>query len=446
MRYLFSILIVLLSVSCSVTKKSVNSDLPVYPDWIENRPISNDYYIGIAKVFKNKFDYSSIAKQNALIDLSSEISVKLSSASIFHQVDQGDRYREDYQSLIEMETQKDLEGYDLVATWENEKEYWIYYKLSKSKWAKIRSERKNKAVNEAYSYYKLAIDYQLQQNLSLAVNYAVKALDVLKSYMDGVLMHPDLGYPIDVCCFELLSNLYNSISYESEFNIETREYLIGSDLSLKSFDIYIGKENIPFKIRSSLKGTPDYILSNSNGIVEVSAHSLDVYRKNHFVSFTLDWDGMLNASSPSKWIRDLVGFPEKSFKINVTTVWPNISIISEELNLGQVCGQSILLNESFNYFQDKGFEIVDDTDADFQISIKSNTFKGLINNRMYSALLQYEFVVKDSSGTIVFQQQKRELKGVQSNFPSAGINAYERSLDDFKWDVLRPFIKQLTGE
>ena len=45
-----------------------------------------------------------------------------------------------------------------------------------------------------------------------------------------------------------------------------------------------------------------------------------------------------------------------------------------------------------------------------------------------------------------FQEQKRELKGVQSNFPSAGINAYERSLDDFKWDILRPFIKQLVGE
>ena len=65
---------------------------------------------------------------------------------------------------------------------------------------------------------------------------------------------------------------------------------------------------------------------------------------------------------------------------------------------------------------------------------------------MYSALLQYEFVVKDPFGTIVFQKQKRELKGVQSNFPTAGINAYNRSLDDFKWDVLRPFIKQLVGE
>ena len=42
-----------------------------------------------------------------------------------------------------MESQKDLEGYDLVSTWEDEKEYWLYYKLSKSKWAEIRSERKN---------------------------------------------------------------------------------------------------------------------------------------------------------------------------------------------------------------------------------------------------------------------------------------------------------------
>ena len=71
--------------------------------------MSNDYYIGIAKALKKNADYSSIAKQNALMDFS-EIS-KLSSASIFHQVDKGDRYREDYQSLIEIKSHKDLEGY-----------------------------------------------------------------------------------------------------------------------------------------------------------------------------------------------------------------------------------------------------------------------------------------------------------------------------------------------
>ena len=137
---------------------------------------------------------------------------------------------------------------------------------------------------------------------------------------------------------------------------------------------------------------------------------------------------------------------KSSFKILVIPVWPKVSISSVELNLGQEFGQSILLNEALNYFQEKGFEFVDSAHADYQINIKANTLRGLTNNRMHTALLQYEFVVKDASGKVMYQQQKRELKGVQATFPTAGINAYERSLDDFKWDVLRPFLKQLEGE
>ncbi len=446
MRVLFSILITLLFISCSGTKQIVQIEEPVYPNWISNRPLSGDYYIGIAKALKNSADYSAVAKQNALMDLSSEISVKLSSESIFHQVDKGDSYREDFQSLIQMESQKDLEAYHLVASWENDKEYWLYYKLSKSKWAEIRAERKQKAVNEAYSYYKLALENKLNENVPSAVHYAVKALDILKLYMNESVKHQDLEYPLDVYCFEFLANIHNSITYESELNLENREFLIGSDLTLESFDLFMGKGNVPFKIRSSFKGVPDRVFSKADGVVEVRAYGMDVYRKEHFVQFILDWKGLLKAASPSDWIRSLVNFPESSFKISVTPVWPKISISTEEFNLGQEFGQSILLNETLNYFQDKGFEIVDDSHADYKINIKANTHRGLTNNRMHTALLQYEFVVQDGSEKVIYQQNKRELKGVQASFPTAGINAYERSLDDFKWDVLRPFLKQLEGE
>ena len=446
MRVLFSIIVTLIIASCSGVKQTVQIDKPDYPNWISNRPLSDEYYIGIAKALKNNADYPFQAKQNALMDLSSEISVKLSSESIFHQVDKGDSYREDYQALIQMESQKDLEAYDLVASWEDEKEYWLYYKLSKLKWKELRAERKQKAVNEAYTYYKLAIEKQLMEDVSSALHYAVKALDALKLYMNESVRHPDLEYPLEVYCFEFLADIHNSITYESELNLESREFLIGSDFTLESFDLSMGKGNIPFKIRSSFKGVPDRVFSNDDGIVKVCVQSMDVYRKEHFVKFILDWEGMLKAASPSDWIRNLVHFPESSFKISVTPVWPKVSISSEELNLGQEFGQSILLNEAINYFQDKGFEIVDDSQADYLISISANTLRGLINNRMHTALLQYEFVVKDGLGKLIYQQQERELKGVQASFPTAGINAYERSLDDFKWDVLRPFLKHLEGE
>jgi hypothetical protein len=64
---------------------------------------------------------------------------------------------------------------------------------------------------------------------------------------------------------------------------------------------------------------------------------------------------------------------------------------------------------------------------------------------MHTALLHYKFEVFDVHGNLVFQKQMRELKGVQASFPTAGINAYQRSLENFEWDALRLFIEFLEG-
>ena len=433
--------------SCGVSKQVETIELVEYPEWIQTRPFSSDYYIGIAKAQKSLGDYQAIAKQNALMDLSSEISVKLSSESIFHQVDKGDTYREDYQSLIQIESQKDLEGYDLVGSWENEKEYWLYYQLSKSDWVKIRAERRKKAIDEAYSYYKLAEKYLVDEDMPSSVHYAVKALDALKLYMNEPLIHPDLEFRLDVFCFQFLAEAHSTIDYEVELGTQYREViLMGSDISLEPFDVYIGKTNVPFKIRSSFKGAPDRVFSDKSGFVKVRVSGMGAYKEEHFVQFTLDWNGLLRDADASAWLMALLDFPDNSFKITIRSLWPKIAISSEELNLGEPMSQSILLNEAINYLKEKGFEIVDSTEADFLISISANTNRGLTNNRMHTAMLQYEFVVKENSGKIICQQQERELKGVQASFPTAGINAYERSLDDFRWDVLRPFVRSLMNE
>jgi len=447
MRYLLAVLFVFTLASCTASKKSKHVETPVYPEWVSSRPISTGYYIGLAKASKRNPDFQAIAKQSALLDLSSEISVKLSSESIFHQVDKGDSYREEYQSLIQVESQKDLEGYTLVASWENDDEYWLYYQLSKTEWARIRTERKQKAIDEAYTYYQLAEKYLVEENTISSIHYAVKALDALKLYMNESLRHPYLEFPLDVFCFQFLADAHKSISYEVELGTQHREViLMGSDISLEPFDVSVGASNIPFKIRSSFKGAPDRVLSDANGLAKVRVQGVDVYKKEHFVQFSLDWDRILTDANASTWLKSLLDFPENSFTFTLNTLWPKIVISSKELNLGESMSQSILLNEVTNYLKGKDFEIVDVSDADLLISISANTNKGLTNNRMHTAMLEYEFVVKDSSGKVIYQKQERALKGVQASFPTAGINAYERSLDDFKWDVLRPFLKYLEGE
>ena len=432
--------------SCTGLKEISNQDV-VYPNWISSRPISTEYYIGIAKSSKNKPDYEAIAKQNALLDLSSEISVNISSESIFHQVDKGDTYREDYQALIKVESQKNLEGYTMVASWESDDEYCMYYQLSKTQWEKIRADRIQKAITIAYSHYKTAEAYSVEKNFMLSIHYAVKALDALHLYMNETLIHPKLDKPLDVLCFQFLVDVHSSISFDVEKGTENRELvLMGSAISLEPFDVFVGNSNVPFKIRSSFKGFPNRILSDENGYLKARANSFDIYRKDHFVQFILDWEGILNDANASVWLKSLLDLPQRSFKISLNTLWPKIAINSTELNLGETMSQSILLNETINYLKGKGFEIVDSKNADFVISISANTNMGVANNTMHTTMLEYEFIVKNTSGKVIYQKQDRAIKGVQASFSTAGINAYERCLDDFKWEVLRGFLRFLEGE
>lgn len=445
MKHFLLLFSTIILVSCGGVNKIV-TEAPIYPNWISSRPISNEFYIGIAKSSKANPDYQSIAKQNALLDLSSEISVKLSSESIFHQVDKGDSYREDYQSLIQIESQKNLEAYTLLASWENEKEYWLYYQLSKSEWNQLRIERKQKAVNQAYSYYKLAEKFSDEMDLVSSVHHAVKALDVLKLYMNESLIHPELEFPLDMLCFQFLTEVHSSIIFEVVEGKQHRELiLMGTDISLEPFDVNIGNAGIPFKIRTSFKGAPNTIFSNSSGLLQVRVNGMDVYRKEHFVQFILDWDQMLTDANASTWLQSLLKFPERTYKISLKTLWPTIAISSTELNLGKTMSQSILLNETTNYLKEKGFTIVAENKADFIISISADTKKGQTNNTMHTAMLEYEFVVKNRADKTTYQKQERALKGVQANYHSAGVNAYERCLDDFKWTVLRNYLKYLEG-
>ena len=73
-----------------------------------------DGFVALGCVIKGEtshYHYLCHSVIYALTDLSSEISVLLSSESIFHKVDKGSSYREDYQSLI----QQSLLGLDLIS-------------------------------------------------------------------------------------------------------------------------------------------------------------------------------------------------------------------------------------------------------------------------------------------------------------------------------------------
>jgi len=93
------------------------------PDWVNKRPIDNNSYIGIGVAEKDieTSEYIQKAKDRALREIASEITVTISSATLNQILEKAGVVKEEFESQIKSSTQAQLEGYELVDTWEDKK-------------------------------------------------------------------------------------------------------------------------------------------------------------------------------------------------------------------------------------------------------------------------------------------------------------------------------------
>jgi len=125
----------LLLLSAILTQCVSTKTLPVKPSWIEKKPVDSESYLGIGASPKNSknTDYQQLAKSNALNDLASEISVRISNTSLLYTLSSNNTLKETFDSKTYTSTKEDLEGYEMVDSFEDETNYWVFYKLSKQK-------------------------------------------------------------------------------------------------------------------------------------------------------------------------------------------------------------------------------------------------------------------------------------------------------------------------
>ena len=174
-------LITVLVFSCQSSKQT--TEVSPIPDWVKEYPISNTHYVGIGIADKSSHpqDYIKIAQQNALQNLMSQIKVTISSQSVFLQMDRDYGYEEDFKSNIQVKADDILEGYELVSTFNQNNEYWVYYRLNKSTYFEKREARISEAIEE--SKYHLSKAILLESNLKDRYVNFVKALSVLEPYL-----------------------------------------------------------------------------------------------------------------------------------------------------------------------------------------------------------------------------------------------------------------------
>ena len=186
------------------------------PTWVQQRPIGTFDYIGIGTASKSRPDWQEAAKKSALNDLASEISVNIEGNSLLYTLDRKTSFDETYTSTIQATTREQLEGYEVVETWESATEYWTYYRLDKSKHAAIKAEKKRQALAQASDFHARSRTSRSAGDLKGAFDLDLRALLAMREYWGESDMVEVDGKPVPLAntIFGDLQQLTSNVRFQ----------------------------------------------------------------------------------------------------------------------------------------------------------------------------------------------------------------------------------------
>lgn len=145
--------------------------------------MSDEYYIGISRVSTATPDFNQVAKNKALADIISEISVELTSTSVFHQLEENDQLKETYESWTKTKIEDELEGYELVDTYNKKGEYWVYYRLNIADYKRAKRVKLEKAKKLSISLLEQAHEARSKGEIGTALQLYRQSFDAITPHL-----------------------------------------------------------------------------------------------------------------------------------------------------------------------------------------------------------------------------------------------------------------------
>ena len=417
------------------------------PAWVGARPVTSGYYVGVGLANKNRPDAQEAAKKNALNDLASEISVTVEGNSLLYTLDRKTTFDESFTSTIKTSSAEQLEGFELVDTWENGSEYWTYYRLSKAEHARIKAARKANAIGTATDLRSRAKASLATGDLKSAFDQELRALIAMKEYwgendvveLDGKQaplvneLYSDLQQLTSGVQFSILPERC-TLDYANKFK---RELLIKARFnggsSLVQLPVVVSYPGISGKV-TELKNT------DTDGHIRTTiqrvAHDQNTAPE---VIVRLNMDDLIHTETDQALAKALgasLTVPEK--RAAIEREMPKVHMRSQETNLGKLVGDAGAANAIRQELTSNGFRFVDrEADADMLLDLNSSTRQGGESNGFFVAFLDLTYSIRDRRTTdVIHEGGEQGVKGVQLNYDKAGLDAYKKAIIDLKNELV----------
>ncbi len=428
------------------------------PDWVANRPIDNEFYIGIghASKIKGSNDHIEKATSEALKNLASEITVNISGEVVSSMIEKSGMLEEELKSKIQSTTEAELEGYELVTQWQDKKEYWIYYRLSKVKYQMDRKEKINKAISLSFDLFSQAKKNEQDRKYDQALLQFLQALKPIEKYIGETLKANYNGQSIYLNneIYLSIQNLLSNIELKPvKNNIEAkRNKSVKQPIKIEA--LYFDTEQLPIPnlpiILSFKRGEGELInnvKTNMNGIASSKISKITSSEKMQILGAELDISQLINQDSTSFVYQNILKtFPIPSTRIILNVTGLLIYIESEEINLGKELSVLHIEPKIKESFSEKGFSFTDDMDkADVYITIKARSREGSEMFGLYSTFVDVTVsALEMSSGEEIYKNVFNNVSGQGLDAEKAGLKAFENAADKISENMV-PKILQTAG-
>ena len=444
------------------TITEVSAGLKRKPKWIDNRPVDNNYYIGIGKANKiqSKEDYIQIAKNNALADIISEISVKISSNSILNQFEDNSGYKETYEAQIKLAVKDDIEGYEIVDSWEDKKEYWVYYRLSKADYKRKKRERLDRAKNLSKDFYEKAQEAEKEYDINNALIYYVKAFDAIKKYIgeDLSVFTFDGKVYLDNAVYQSIQDIFSRMRIVPEKDAYTIKTLssenepVYAKIKLKTELETQNISNIPiiFSFPDLDINKIEKVVSLNNGKAECTIANMAPKGRTQIIRAELNTDIYFGNDSPDNILKKLFSEHENKPYGNLNVVVKELIayLESEEILLGSINSNKPITKIFKEKLSENFFSFTNEREtADVFIKISALVSKGekLEKHNLHTSFLDCEISITRIQDDIeIFNEKINNLKGIKSgSFETAAKDAIAKASEKIKTNII-PEIRKIN--
>ncbi len=447
-------LLILIISGCSSGNKTGSADqLKNAPAWVKQTPNNPGYYHGVGMASKQgQQDFRERARQSALSEMSGSISVNISSSSVLNQFEFDRNYSEYFRDNIRMTTQQQLEGFELVENWENDQQYWVYYRLSRSKWEQVKQDRINRALGLSQSKFDQARSFGQEGKSSEALRFYIRSVEDIRDFL-GEDLRTDIDGELRPYATALMAGLIGQVqNIRIVFEKEKISVKPGAAISNTTIEATALDEmnqpaaGLPVITRFSwLPGTNVESVTDARGKFAITFGKIESKKQLEQITAVLNLDRLVRDNTSDMMVRKLFdGVKVNAYVLPVELIPPVFFISIDQKNLNQPIANTGLEEEIIRLFRQDGFEITQNRSlADYQLIIDANTMEGSERNNRFSSSLRAGFLVKDKANKTLFNKTIGDVSGLGANYSGAGEDAYRSLLGKYRINIYPDIIQTL---